>query len=72
MDMCYDELNIVINYLPLKDIWSIRLLNKYYDKYINTDFKLESYVCEITMRTEKIKRTNMEVIKKHAKNLTKI
>jgi len=61
--LCNDELNTVINFLPLIDIFSMRLLNKYYDKFIDEDLALESYVH---------KKVNAKIIKKYGKYLEKI
>ena len=62
-DLCRDELNIIFNFLSLKDIWSARLLSKNYDNFINTDFILKSYVHS---------ESNMNIIKKYDRHLEKI
>ena len=45
--------------LPLVDICSIKLLNKHYEEFIETDFMLENYIHS---------KVNDEIIKKHGKH----
>ena len=61
--LCGDELNIMINFLPLNDIFLIRLLNKYYRRFIDKELKLENYIHN---------EVNAGIIKKHGKYLQKI
>lgn len=61
--LCDDELNVIFNFLPLHYILSIKLLNKKFYFFMNTDFRLENYI---------YKRANMEIIKKNTKYLEKI
>ena len=62
-NLCGDELNIIFNYLSQHDVWSIKLLNKYYEYFMDTEFRLENYVH---------KKGNIKMIKKHARYLEKI
>lgn len=55
-DVCGDELNIIINYLPFKEIWKFRLLNKKYQDFMDHDFVLKYYICS---------NLNTYVINKH-------
>ena len=61
--LCNDTLNIMVNFLPLIDICSIKLLNKYYEKFIDTNFMLENY-CHSS--------ANQKIIQKHRNYLKKI
>ena len=61
--LCDDELNIIINFLPFDDIWSVRLLNTNYKKFMDSDFKLENCV----HRT-----VNINIVNRYRKYLQKI
>ena len=61
--LCDDILNVVLNFLPLINIYSTKLLNKYYKEFINTKFMLENYIHS---------KVNIMIIKKHNKFLKKI
>lgn len=61
--ICNDVLNVILNFLPLTDIYSMKLLNKYYGEFIDTNFMLENYVHP---------KANKNIIQKHQNYLKKI
>lgn len=63
VDLCNDELDIVFNFLPLRDLLLIRMINKYIYDFFDKNFKLENYI-HTTI--------NKIIINKYAKYLKKI
>ncbi len=61
--ICDDTLNCIFSYLPTRDIYKLKSLNKQFNDFIDNRFILTNYYCD---------KLNKNIIEKHKNNLNKI